>query len=89
MINLKNNKVLLTLVAILVAIALWFAFFSRVTPPDFSQYPAGPERKTAFFTYFEPLVADVNTEIQTDRAKVLDVCKTEFTSLLSPHGECN
>ena len=76
MINLKNNKVLLTLVAILVAIALWFAFFSRVTPPDFSQYPAGPERKTAFFTYFEPLVADVNTEIQTDRAKVLDVCKT-------------
>ena len=77
MINLKNNKVLLTLVAILVAIALWFAFFSRVTPPDFSQYPAGPERKTAFFTYFEPLVADVNTEIQTDRAKVLDVCKTD------------
>ncbi|HAU93862.1 MAG TPA: flagellar biosynthesis protein FlgJ, partial [Alteromonas sp.] len=77
MINLKNNKILLTLVAILVAIALWFAFFSRVTPPDFSQYQAGPERKTAFFGYFSPLVADVNKEILADRAEVKEVCTAD------------
>ena len=77
MLNLKNNKVLLTLVVILVAIALWFAFFSRVTPPDFSQYQAGPERKTAFFGYFEPLVADVNKEILADRAQVKEVCTAD------------
>lgn len=75
MINIKNPRVLILITAVLLAIAIWFAFFSRVTPPDFSAYPAGPERKTAFFSYFAPLVAEVNQEIQADRASVLQQCE--------------
>jgi Bax protein len=37
------------------------------TLPDFSQYPAGEARKSAFFNYLLPVVGYINTEIATER----------------------
>ncbi|MFT6897948.1 MAG: Bax protein [Paraglaciecola sp.] len=78
MINAKSKKAILgvfTLLALIVGI--WFVYFARIAAPDFSQYPAGPERKTAFFSYFEPIVAEVNMAIRADRAQIQDACSSE------------
>ncbi|MDC8831552.1 glucosaminidase domain-containing protein [Alteromonas gilva] len=79
MINIKDSKILIGLMAVLLAlvIAVWFIFFSRVTPPDFSEHPAGPERKMAFFSYFKPIIDDVNQEFIADREFVTSVCSTD------------
>ena len=61
-------------VVLILAIAIWYSFFSRVSPPDFSQYPAGSERKTAFFNYFSPIVAGLNEDILEDRRRVKAAC---------------
>lgn len=71
----KKTLFLVIIVVALIAATIWFMSFSRVTPPNFSEYPAGPERKTAFFSYFAPLVAEVNQEILADRARVLQQCE--------------
>lgn len=55
------------------------AFVKRVNPsealalPDFFQYPAGRERKKAFFAYLKPQVDKVNSLILQQRAYVLFV----------------
>jgi Bax protein len=35
--------------------------------PDFSNYPAGNKRKTAFFQYLKPIIAEENTKILKER----------------------
>ncbi len=76
MMNVNVKKAMTGVLALLVIIGvIWYAFFSRVAPPDFSEYPAGPERKTAFFNYFAPIVDALNQEILADREKVLQACK--------------
>ncbi|MEW9799291.1 glucosaminidase domain-containing protein [Alteromonas sp. CYL-A6] len=72
-----TSKLIAMLVVLSVALVIYVAFFSRVTPPDFSQYPAGPERKAAFFSYFAPIVTDLNQEIQSDRTEIQSTCSTE------------
>ncbi|NVK55896.1 MAG: glucosaminidase domain-containing protein [Alteromonadaceae bacterium] len=74
--NIKDNKIQVGFIILLpvLFIAVWLAFFSRVSPPDFSAHPAGPERKMAFFTYFKPIIDDINNEITADRELVKKVC---------------
>jgi len=38
--------------------------------PDFTQWPAGPERKTRFFRYLRPLVEAENARILADRERL-------------------
>lgn len=52
-----------------------------MTAPDFSQYRAGPERKTAFFNYFEPIVDGINQELLSDREQILARCESGAASL--------
>lgn len=44
-------------------------------PVDFSQIPAGKERKTAFFDYFAPIIRAENNKVLALRKKVLDARK--------------
>ncbi|GGW80735.1 glucosaminidase domain-containing protein [Alteromonas halophila] len=74
----KKNTVLLAIVAfIVVLIAVWFSFFAKESAPDFSQYPAGPERKAAFFSYFAPIVSELNTEIMEKRQQIQTACSKD------------
>lgn len=41
--------------------------------PDFSEYPAGPARKQAFFDYFLPIVQARNDELLALRRRVLEL----------------
>lgn len=76
--NISRQKLFLILLALIVgSIAIWQTFFSRVTPPAFSEFEAGPERKTAFFNYLEPIVDEVNQELLADRQQAQQVCESE------------
>lgn len=71
---------------IVIAGIIWQAFFARVAPPDFTQHPAGPERKAAFFDYFAPIVDELNADILAQRETVKQACagedpKAKLTSL--------
>lgn len=74
MLKMSSKTVFSALAIILLGIAVWYLFFSRVTPPDFAQYEAGPERKDAFFSYFQPRVAKINQQILQDKTKVNENC---------------
>lgn len=41
--------------------------------PDFTQYPAGSERKKAFFDFMAPLVQLANQEVMSKRARIQDI----------------
>lgn len=77
MTNTKNTRIFYVVGAIIIGIALWFTFFSRVAPPDFAEHPAGSERKAAFFAYFKPIIDEVNREIMTDHNKISEVCQSD------------
>ncbi|GGF71637.1 glucosaminidase domain-containing protein [Alteromonas lipolytica] len=77
MTNTRTTTIAALLAALLIAVVVWFSFFSRVTPPDFSEFPAGPERKQAFFGYFEPIVHELNAEIAADRTTVQEKCQAD------------
>jgi Bax protein len=55
------------LVLVLVGVAFGVL---RSDVPDFSQYPAGKERKEAFFDYFLPLIKERNQEILEQRQQL-------------------
>ena len=57
----------------LVVIALAIVFRPGETLPDFTAYEAGPERKTAFFDYLRPLVAEANAGLAADRGRLLEI----------------
>lgn len=61
----------------LTTIILLFCLIPRT--PDFSQYPAGKERKQAFFSYFLPIIQQQNTDILAKRAQLLDWHKRAAT----------
>ncbi len=64
-------SVAIAVVALVVVIVVGqWASQPKVDVPDFSQYPAGSERKEAFFGYFLPLVEQRNQEILQTRERV-------------------
>ncbi len=87
----KSPKTLITSAAILVVlIALAFAAYlgTKVDVPQFSDYPAGQERKDAFFSYFLPMVQQRNQEILKTRQQVMawrsksdDLTRSELNTL--------
>jgi Bax protein len=76
---IKDNSIKLAIIAIFVA-SIWLIFFAKVTPPNFAEAPAGKDRKTMFFNYFLPIVAELNIEIKQDRKLVLTQCEGESVS---------
>ncbi|WP_420933556.1 glucosaminidase domain-containing protein [Alteromonas sp. A081] len=60
--------------ALLLSVAAWFIFFAKESAPDFTAYAAGPERKTAFFNYFTPIIVDINEQLASDRLQIKKVC---------------
>lgn len=59
-------------IAITVIIVLFIIVYSTwQSVPNFEQYAAGTERKTAFFSYFSPLIDAKNKEIALTRKKLL------------------
>lgn len=59
---------------LLLSVAVWFIFFAKESAPDFTAYAAGPERKTAFFNYFTPIIVDVNKQLAADRRQIQKIC---------------
>lgn len=70
--NIKNARYILIAVAtVAVVVAIYIGFFAKKSAPDFSLYKAGPERKAAFFGYFQPIVDSINSELLLDRKKCI------------------
>lgn len=57
------------LASLFILFIMIFSFWSST--PDFEEYEAGNERKTAFFNYFSPLIDEKNQEIARTRNKLL------------------
>ena len=51
----------------------------RTAVPDFSELPAGPERKDAFFAYLQPLIVEANDDIARDRQALEQLAACERT----------
>jgi len=59
-----------------VILALFFILFIVIfslwpSAPNFEEYPAGNERKTAFFSYFSPLIDENNKAIANTRKQLI------------------
>lgn len=79
--NIKNTQYVLVVVVILiVVVAIYSTFFAKKSAPDFSLYEAGPERKEAFFSYFQPIVDTINSELLFDRKMVQKECNDNADS---------
>lgn len=63
----KRLAVAIVLVLMVSVLLIWSY---RPDVPDFSQYPAGPQRKDVFFNYFLPLVEQSNQEILQTRQQL-------------------
>ena len=61
---------LLSIALVTLIIILTLVYSMRQNTPDFEQYAAGKERKTAFFNYFLPLILAKNQEIAQTREKL-------------------
>lgn len=64
------NKYLSIISVLLVALTVVIFSFWQSTP-NFEKYAAGEERKTAFFNYFLPLIAEKNKEIARTKEQLL------------------
>jgi Bax protein len=64
----RQLSVFVALVALAIIAPKIWGFYSK---PDFSKYPAGSERKAAFFDYMLPLVVEENQSILAQRDSVL------------------
>lgn len=63
-------KKYLSIALVTIIIILTLVYSLRKNTPDFEQYAAGTERKTAFFNYFLPLIAEKNQQITQIREKL-------------------
>ncbi|WP_159818222.1 glucosaminidase domain-containing protein [Colwellia sp. 20A7] len=68
-----NNKRLSIILAVLVLLlTLVITLYSHEPKvPDFNEYAAGTERKSAFFNYFIPLINEKNAKIKNKRKQLL------------------
>lgn len=71
--NKKSFAIILGGAALLLLAVLALYLNSRPDVPKFSDYPAGSERKDAFFGYFLPLVEQRNAEILQTRAELQEL----------------
>lgn len=58
--------------AVLVAVAVT-GMRSSASLPDFRAFEAGPERKSQFFQYVEPLIEAENATVLSDRARLVEI----------------
>lgn len=66
-----NRTVTVSIVAAVVAVlGIGIYWASRPDVPDFSEFPAGAERKKVFFSYFLPIVQQRNAEILDTREQL-------------------
>ena len=72
---IDNKKTLglasIVALAFIIALALILRWAAKPDVPDFSQYPAGSERKEVFFSYFLSLVEERNRELSQTRQQLL------------------
>lgn len=68
---IKKHRVVSIIISIILLATIIFFFWSAPSAPDFSQYEAGKARKTAFFSYFLPIIEQQNTAIITTREQLL------------------
>ena len=67
----KKYRVFSTIIGIILVCTLMLLLWVSPKSPDFSQYDAGIDRKTAFFSYFIPIIQQQNNEILLERAKLV------------------
>ncbi len=66
-----SRAITLGVVAVVITVlGIGIYWASRPDVPDFSEYPAGTERKTVFFNYFLPIVQQRNAEILETRQQL-------------------
>ena len=76
-----NSKSILavSLILSLALAAAAYAFWPRFQPPpDFSQYPAGAERKQQFFAFMLPLVESENAALLEQRAWLQQLAEADY-----------
>ncbi len=72
--RLNRRRVLFLLVlSSLVVCIIWYSLQMRSKMPDFEQFAAGPERKTAFFDFVRPLIESENGRVWQDRQRLLAI----------------
>jgi len=76
---IKKNILLSIIISIVILAIIILFFWLRPTAPDFGQYEAGKARKSAFFSYFLPIIQQQNTNILTNREKLFFWQKTTST----------
>ena len=64
----RKTSLLSATIVILIGVIIWSLLPST---PNFEEYTAGSERKTAFFSYFLPLILEKNQEVARTRNKLL------------------
>lgn len=70
--SLLTKCLSITLVVLVILAVLGRAMYSpEPNIPDFEDYAAGAERKSAFFSYFIPLINENNTIIESNRKQLL------------------
>ncbi len=69
--KVKSMKKNISIVSVLLIFSAAAFYFFWQSPPDFEDYDAGTERKTAFFSYFLPLINEKNKEIAATRKTLL------------------
>tara|TARA_R110001583_G_scaffold62367_4_gene183497 strand:- start:2825 stop:3610 length:786 start_codon:yes stop_codon:yes gene_type:complete len=65
---IKNRLSIILTLFVIVCITV-YSFWSSA--PNFSDYEAGSERKTAFFNYFSPLIEENNKAIASSRKQLI------------------
>lgn len=51
----------------------WLVLHVATTIPDFRDFPAGPERKAAFFAFMQPLIEQENDSVRQVREQLLAI----------------
>ncbi len=69
----RTALTLLTATGVSAAVALGWLELGTRHIPDFSRWPAGPERKAHFFDYLRPLIAAENQRILGQRRRLMRI----------------
>ncbi|WP_017446416.1 glucosaminidase domain-containing protein [Gayadomonas joobiniege] len=76
--SLSRSQMLAILVGLFFIYSLIYPFVKKTPevsfppPPDFKSFAAGSERKNAFFDYFTPIVAHLNSQLMQKKTILMD-----------------